>query len=141
MQPPNRNRELVLKGEHAREYAEWFSIWCHLRQASQALHFRTGIERTNMFARRALWDGAVIAHSRCFKSGVRRALLRQLLDDLSPPQRERHAETIRWRDRHIAHRVDRRLEKAGGHRHRGLGWWSDQDRGKGSSFRHIRASK
>lgn len=83
-------------------------------QTNQALHDRGNIEETaaNIFTRRAMWDGAVIAYCRCYKTGRRRALLKQLLDELTPPERARHDETIRWRDRHIAHRVDPDLETA-----------------------------
>lgn len=63
-----------------------------------------------MFGRRAMWDGAVVAYCRCFKTGRQRALLGKMLDSLNPSQRARHDEAMHWRDKHIAHRVDKKLE-------------------------------
>jgi hypothetical protein len=107
-----KNREIILKSPLAREYAEWWSIWCDLLSARQALHDRNGIEATpsNMFSRRALWDGAVVAYCRCYKTGRQRAMLGKMLDGLTRSQRARHDEAMHWRDKHIAHRVDKKLE-------------------------------
>jgi hypothetical protein len=106
------NREIILKTSLAREYAEWWSIWCDLLSSRQALHDRNGIEAkpSNMFGRRAMWDGAVVAYCRCYKTGRQRALLGKMLDSLTPSQRARHDEAMHWRDKHIAHRVDKKLE-------------------------------
>jgi hypothetical protein len=107
------NREIDLKGALSDEFGEWWSIWCDLLQASQILHDRTLIpdQPSNIFGRRGMWDGAVIAYCRCYKTGRRRALLKQMLDDLTQPQRASHDEAILWRDKHIAHRVDAKLER------------------------------
>lgn len=109
---PGKSREVILKSPLALEYAERWSICCDLLSARQALHDRDGIEAkpSNMFGRRAMWDGAVVAYCRCYKTGRHRALLAKMLDGLTPPQRARHNEAMRWRDKHIAHRVDKKLE-------------------------------
>jgi hypothetical protein len=107
-------REVVLKGELAQEFSEWFSIWSDLLHVRQALYGRRQIEDTgvNVFVRRAIWEGAVISYGRCYKSGRRRSLLRKYIEDMTPEQRNRHDETIHWRDKHVGHRVDSALEVA-----------------------------
>ncbi|MCV7423811.1 hypothetical protein H7K45_24965 [Mycobacterium yunnanensis] len=105
-------RGIVLMSPLAREYADWWSVWYDLLSARQALHDRNFIPNkpSNMYGRRAMWDGAVVAYCRGFKPGRQSALLGPLLNSLTPLQRARHDEALHWRDKHIAHRVDKKLE-------------------------------
>ncbi|UYF92431.1 hypothetical protein OCS65_18295 [Rhodococcus aetherivorans] len=104
----------TLRGPDAAEYCEWHSAWTDLLYVRQALFCRKEIPDTpaNMFLRRAAWEGAAIGYGRCFKTGRRRALLKQLIDSLDASQRERHEQVIHWRDKHIGHRVDPSLEQS-----------------------------
>ncbi len=107
-------REVILECELAREFSEWFSIWGDLRHVRQALYDRRQIEDTgvNLFVRRAIWEGAVISYGRCYITGRRRSLLRKYKGGMKPEQRNRHDETLHWRDKHVGHRVDPALEVA-----------------------------
>lgn len=104
--------EVILKGELAQEFSEWFSIWNDLLHVRQALYDRRQIEDTgvNIFVRRAIWEGAVISYGRCYGTGRRRSLLRKYIDSMTPEQRNRHKLTIHWRKQHVAHRADPALE-------------------------------
>ena len=106
--------EVTLKCELAQEFSEWFSIWSDLLHVRQALYGRRQIEDTgaNLFVRRAIWEGAVISYGRCYVTGRRRSLLRKYKEGMTLEQRNRHDETIHWRDKHVGHRVDQALEVA-----------------------------
>lgn len=100
--------EALVTGDIVSRLQDWASLWADLLLVDMALHYRDSLPDvpTNLFARRALWEGAVVAYGRTIKIGRRQALIRDLLDDLGPGAKECHDDVIAWRDRHIAHRVD-----------------------------------
>lgn len=57
-----------------------------------------------------MWDGAVVAYCRSYKAGRQRAPRGKMLDTFTPSQRARQSEVMRRRNKHIAHRVDKKLE-------------------------------
>lgn len=67
-------------------------------------------KQVDVFLRRALWEGAIVAYGRCFNTGNRQQLTRDLFDGLDPADVALHERFDQWRDTYVAHRVDRSRE-------------------------------
>jgi hypothetical protein len=65
----------------------------------------------NLFARRALWEAAVIAYWRTANTGRRRQQITELLAGLGSAAQACHTELADWRNQHVAHRVDELRER------------------------------
>ncbi len=102
-----------VSGDTVLKLRNWSSLWADLMHVDMVLHARdnTPDVATNLFARRALWEGAVIAYGRAAKTGSRQILVTELLSALGPHAQQCHDEVIRWRDKHVAHRQDRSRER------------------------------
>jgi hypothetical protein len=55
--------EAPVEGNTVVELQDWASLWADLLHVDMALHARDQLpnEAANLFARRALWEGAVVA--------------------------------------------------------------------------------
>ncbi|MBJ7469777.1 MAG: hypothetical protein JHD16_00665 [Solirubrobacteraceae bacterium] len=92
----------------------WGSVWWDLQQVHMTLHARSALPDVpgQTFARRALWEAAVIGLGRTMKNGSRQVPLQPLIDELLPEaSRAAIAEVLRWRDKHVAHRQAGDLER------------------------------
>jgi hypothetical protein len=91
---------------------DYASAWWDMRNAGQMMYDRgrLGADAGWEFGRRAMLDGAVMAYSRCFESGRRRADIRTLVNELDEPLAEMAKVVDKWRDHHVAHRVNRDWE-------------------------------
>jgi hypothetical protein len=105
--------EAPVEGDTVVELQDWASLWADLLHVDMALHARDQLpnEAANLFARRALWEGAVVAYGRTAKSGRRKQQISELITLLGPDAEEIHEAVIKWRDKHAAHRVDVAREK------------------------------
>jgi hypothetical protein len=106
--------ESKIDDEIARELADLAGVWADLLLVEMCLHHRkslTGGRSEQLFVRRGLWEQAVIAYARCYKTGRRRALPDQLRAQMGVGSLRVHDEIMRWRDKHVAHRVDQQLEE------------------------------
>ena len=102
--------EATVRGEAATQLRAWASVWADLLHAQMALHARERMpdDAPNLFARRALWEAAVVAYGRTAKHGSRQVPTTDLVDEMGPEARDVHDRVITWRDKHIAHRQDKR---------------------------------
>jgi hypothetical protein len=108
-----RSLEARITDDLASELAYLASVWADLLLVDMSLHERKKMTSSGqMFARRALWEQAVVACGRCFKSGRRRQYPAELLEGISAERRAIHEEVLRWRDKHVAHRVLDEMEWA-----------------------------
>lgn len=107
------DREISLGGVDAVRLADLASAWGDLLYVRQVLHSRSEIPvaPVHLFARRALWEAAVVAYGRCWNSGRRAKLPPELLADLSPEQRALHSHVLGVRNKHVAHRVEQAFER------------------------------
>lgn len=105
--------EAHLKSATARELEDWASLWSDLLHAEMILHTRAAIPAipANHFARRALWEAAIVSYGRTAMSGRRRQQVEELLTFLGSPAKELHEDLMAWRNKHVAHRVDRTREQ------------------------------
>jgi hypothetical protein len=67
-------------------------------------------ESKDLYVRRGLWEEAVIAYARCFRTGRRRKLPEALKAQMGENAVRVHKDILKWADKHVAHRVDRKLE-------------------------------
>jgi hypothetical protein len=103
--------ETVIGDDLAGELADLASVWADLLLVGMSLHERKQMQQgSQLFARRALWEQAVVAYGRCFKTGPRRQLPDRLRAQMVGGSVRVHDEVLRWRDKHVAHRVDKELE-------------------------------
>jgi hypothetical protein len=111
--------ENTLEGRLATQIGHYSSAWWDMRHAAQIMHTRSelGKDPAHYFARRGLLDGAVITYARCFADGTRtpQAKIRPLLDALTDDELAVHKTALWWRDKHVGHRVDKRLETISAH--------------------------
>ena len=93
-----------VSGDAVVRVESWCSLWADLLHVDMVLLAREGLAQDprNLFARRALWEGAVIAYGRTVKPGRRQVLLRNLLDELLAEANRCHDDVMRWRDKHVA---------------------------------------
>ncbi len=94
----------------ARVASAWASVWWDLRAVSQIVYDRSQIpanSAAHVFTRRSMIDGAIIAYGRCFVDGshYEAARVKPLIDEMGDDAVTVHEETMRWRHRHVAHRV------------------------------------
>jgi hypothetical protein len=100
--------ETKLKGDLTRELADLASLWADFQLVEMSLHARKKLNRrSEVFARRALWEQAVIAYGRCFNTGTRQKLPDQLKAQMVGGSLRVHDEVLRLRNKHVAHRVDK----------------------------------
>lgn len=105
-----------ISGPSTAQLESWAGLWGDLLHVDMVLQYRTGLapdKPAEVFARRALWEGAVIAYGRTFKSGRRKVVLKDLIERIGGNAPQIHDEITRWRDRHVAHRVDQDRETVG----------------------------
>jgi hypothetical protein len=104
--------QTILSDELAEDLADLASIWADLLLAEMSLHARRELKTASeMFVKRALWEQAVIAYGRCFNTGRRRKLPDRLQAQMAGDSPHVHEEVLRWRNQHVAHRVDETLER------------------------------
>lgn len=110
--PPETELEVAVPKPAARKAIDLASLWADLLLVEMSLHERSKIPRagSNLYLRRALWEQAVIGYGRCFNTGSREKLPADLLDTMSPAEVDTHRETLAWRNKHVAHRVEKRFE-------------------------------
>lgn len=60
----------------------------------------------NLFVRRALWEGTLIAYGRVYNGGRRQVSLEKLQKQLGAKALSCHEAVAQWRNQHAAHRVD-----------------------------------
>ena len=99
-------------GKTVDELADWASLWADLLHVDMTLRARrdTPDDGAHLFTRRALWEAAVISDGRTANTGRRQQHLRDLVSAVGPDAEQCHREVMAWRDRHVAHRVDRLRE-------------------------------
>jgi hypothetical protein len=102
-----------LAGPLIDELAGWCSLWADILQVRMTLHAREHLvdEPANLFARRSLWEAAVVAYGRTAANGRRPQRIADLLSMLTTDARECHEEVMKWRNQHVAHRVDEGREQ------------------------------
>jgi hypothetical protein len=105
--------EAPVDGDVVDELKDWSSLWADLLHVEMSLHTRAGIpdNPANLFARRALWEAAVITYGRTANSGRRQQQIEGLVTALGSAAEKCHQEILTWRDKHVAHRVDELREK------------------------------
>ena len=101
----------------ARVASAWTSVWWDLRTAYQIVYDRSNIQWSSyeqVFTRRSMIDGAIITYGRCFLSGSRyeAAEVEPLVNQMGDDALAVHNEAMRWRNRHVAHRVDTDWEQS-----------------------------
>jgi hypothetical protein len=103
-----RELEASISGKRVVELTSWASLWGDLLHVDMALHAlqQTEDKAQNVFARRALWEGAVIAYGRTAKAGRRQVLVRDLIAAVGGEAASVHDHVLQWRDKHVAHRQD-----------------------------------
>jgi hypothetical protein len=99
-----------------RKATAWASAWWDLRTAAQILHDRAEIPvsvYSQPFTRRAMIDGAIVAYGRAFVGGARSEVANALplVEEMGDNALSIHGEAMRWRHRHVAHRVDAEWEQ------------------------------
>lgn len=101
-----------ISGEMVDELADWASLWSDLLHVDMILHARSDVspDPALLFVRRALWEAAVISYGRTANTGRRRQHLGSLVSSLGEGAEKCHQDVMAWRDRHVAHRVDRLRE-------------------------------
>lgn len=92
--------------------ADYASLWADLLHVDMTLHARQGVpgDAAHLFVRRALWEAAVISYGRTASTGRRRRRLTDLVSAQGADAEKCHKDVMAWRDRHVAHRVDRLRE-------------------------------
>lgn len=103
--------ETALPAKLTKTVADYTSAWWDMRHAAQMMYSRRLLDdqASNYFVRRGLLDGAVVTYCRCFGTG-KRPSVKALVEKLSTKQRGIHDAARDWRDHHVAHRVDQKLE-------------------------------
>jgi hypothetical protein len=98
----------------ANRLKKWGSLWLDLLHVDLALHERETLPNTLATAvtRRALWESAVVSYGRMGASDKRNVEYEQLLDAAGDEEAKAfHAEVMRWRHGHVAHRTDKAYEE------------------------------
>lgn len=100
-----------VEGKAVDALADCASLWADLLHVAMTLHARREVsaDAAHLFIRRALWEAAVISYGRTAKTG-RRQPLADLISAQGVDAERCHKDVIAWRDRHVAHRVDRLRE-------------------------------
>jgi len=103
----------AVKGQAADALADWASLWADLLHVDMTLHARAELtnDAEHLFVRRALWEAAVISYGRRANTGRRRQRLTELVEAEGAAAQACHRDVVAWRDRHVAHRVDRLRER------------------------------
>ncbi|MGH3569064.1 MAG: hypothetical protein ACRDRH_24185 [Pseudonocardia sp.] len=101
----------------ARAIAAWASAWWDLRVVGQILHDRVLLghaDSSKIFTRRGMIEGAIATYGRCFVDGTRyhTALLLPIVEGLGSDAVGTHDEAMRWRHRHVAHRLESAWEQS-----------------------------
>src|SRR5215212_3841689 len=101
-----------VEGEAVDQLADWASLWADLLHVDMTLHARSDVpdDAGHVFTRRALWEAAVISYGRTATTGRRQQRVTDLVSALGVDAGRCHEDTMAWRDRHVAHRVDRLRE-------------------------------
>jgi hypothetical protein len=101
-----------LEGDTVDELADLASLWADLLHVDMALLARREVpaDAKHVFSRRALWEAAVISYGRTATSGRRKQRLTDLVSALGVESERCHQDVMAWRNRHVAHRVDRLRE-------------------------------
>lgn len=101
-----------VEGEAVDQLADWASLWADLLHVDMTLHARSDVpgDATHLFTRRALWEAAVISYGRTATTGRRQQRVTDLISALGVDAEKCHQDIMAWRDRHVAHRVDRLRE-------------------------------
>lgn len=109
--------EAPVEGEAVDELKDWSSLWADLLQVEMSLQTRAGLvdKPANLFARRALWEAAIISYGRTADRGGRKQQIKELVTALGPAAEKCHQEILGWRNKHVAHRVDKSREKVAIH--------------------------
>jgi hypothetical protein len=104
--------ESRISGPAALKLKSWSSLWADLLHVDMVLDAYAQVpdHPTNLFVRRALWEGAVAAYGRTATTGSRQLQINELLEALGPDARRCHDDVMRWRNKHVAHRQDRQRE-------------------------------
>ena len=99
-----------IEGNVASALSGWASLWADLLHVDMTLLARQGmpIDGAHLFARRALWEAAVVSYGRTAMSGRRQQRLTDLIATGGPEAARTHQDIITWRNQHVAHRVDQR---------------------------------
>lgn len=99
-------------GEAVDRLADWASLWADLLHVDMTLRARSDVPDgpTQLFSRRALWEAAVISYGRTATTGRRQQRVTELVSALGVDAEKCHRDIMAWRDRHVAHRVDRLRE-------------------------------
>jgi hypothetical protein len=86
----------------------WSSLWADLLHTDMVLLARDRLsdDAPDLFARRALWEAAVVAYGRTAMSGRRQQQIGELVSSLGADAEKCHADVMAWRNQHAAHRVD-----------------------------------
>jgi len=106
--------KIDVAGPEANELKDAVSLFWDLLVADMACHHAHSPELAGgglLYARRACWETAVIAYSRCFvdgrgTAGPRAHFVTTLVDRLDPQQRECHDYVLAIRNGQIAHHID-----------------------------------
>lgn len=103
----------------ARVVSAWASVWFDLRTASQIIYDRTYVQGRGfeqVFTRRSMIDGAIIAYGRCFAKGSRygagEVKVKPVVDEMGDDALAVHGEAMRWRNQHVAHRANADWEQS-----------------------------
>jgi hypothetical protein len=101
-----------VEGETVDQLADWASLWADLLHVDMTLHARSDVpaDAAHLFTRRALWEAAVISYGRTASTGRRQQRVMDLVSALGVNAEKCHQDVMAWRDRHVAHRVDRLRE-------------------------------
>ena len=101
-----------IEGDPVDALIDWPSLWADLLHVDMTLSARKlpAADAEQLFARRALWEAAVVAYGRTATTGRRRQRLNDLITAQGPDAEACHREVMAWRNQHVAHRVDERRE-------------------------------
>jgi hypothetical protein len=111
---PDPELETRVRDDQALRLTDKVSLWADLLLVRQSLHSRKSLPNSasEIFTRRALWEQAVIAYARCFGTGRRERVPDHIMRGISSDLLEVHEEVLKWRNTHVAHRVEAKFERA-----------------------------
>jgi hypothetical protein len=103
-----------VSGELAAELERWSSVWADLLLVDMILLERRQLrsERSNVFARRGLWESAVIAYGRADQSQFERPVpFKEFVKEVAGDSgKATHDRIMDWRHGHVAHRNSAEFE-------------------------------
>jgi hypothetical protein len=106
--------QVTLETSEANRLGKWGSLWFDLQHVVMALGVRRNTPNTfeNAFARRALWESAVVSYGRMEASSHKRKLTHEELLRASGGDEAVafHKQVMRRRNDHIAHRLSKEFE-------------------------------